>query len=185
MKAECRWMIWRRSTNRNGVSLSYKDEIQINHVQLDRYKIEEREMQKTRLKYVYFYFYLYINLKQKYLNKTLSFNPIIILILTLLTPPTSNYSVLTKWKQSSKTRHFNRFQCNTHLFWFCVIDLWINRLYILTFFSADRLTIYSSDSDDSYSDGEKSGRLMKAKRGGSDEVGVTVTNGYHIQHSAQ
>uniref|UniRef100_K1PQ77 RNA polymerase-associated protein LEO1 n=1 Tax=Magallana gigas TaxID=29159 RepID=K1PQ77_MAGGI len=34
---------------------------------------------------------------------------------------------------------------------------------------ADRLTIYSSDSDDSYSDGEKSGRLMKAKRGGSDE----------------
>lgn len=98
MKAECRWMIWRRSTNRNGVSLSYKDEIQINHVQLDRYKIEERELQKTRLKYVYFYFYVYINLKQKYLNKTLSFNPIIILILTLLTPTTSNYSILTEWK---------------------------------------------------------------------------------------
>lgn len=35
---------------------------------------------------------------------------------------------------------------------------------------ADRFqTIYSSDSDDSYSDGEKSGRLMKAKKGGSDE----------------
>lgn len=48
------------------------------------------------------------------------------------------------------------------------------------FFSADRFqTIYSSDSDDSYSDGEKSGRLMKAKKGGSDEVGVTKD--YQIQ----
>lgn len=66
------------------------------------------------------------------------------------------------------------------MFWFCVIDLWINRLYILIFFLVDRLTIYLFDSDDLYLDGEKFGWLMKVKRGGSDEVGVIVINGYYI-----
>lgn len=100
MKAECRWMIWRRSTNRNGVSLSYKDEIQINQctvLRIQNWRKRNAE-NPTKICLFLFYFYVYINLKQKYLNKTLSFNPIIILILTLFTPPTSNYSILTEWK---------------------------------------------------------------------------------------
>lgn len=57
---------------------------------------------------------------------------------------------------------------------FTVIVEWLYTYIWIHIFSADRFqTIYSSDSDESYSDGEKSGRLMKAKKGGSDEVRVS------------